>query len=214
MRYPAGERVRRGEDGVQQGPARRALLRIAALAGLAALGACNLDPPPPPSLVFAGLPVSGDWPVARRTGFTSCIELDAIHLRCRRHGVMLFGQGPYEGAVDLSGSNGKSGFNQLTLWSDTDQDGVYQVIVALARRGWHYCYTETRNGGDQAIFTRAGAPVRMSMDISYWGKRRLRILPPWNRHGLDRPCTPDSGLGRFGINLSETNRSETPPSRR
>lgn len=36
--------------------------------------------------------------------------------------------------------------------------------------------------------TRKGMPVLLSMDLSYWGKRRLRLIPIWNRKAPR--CTP------------------------
>lgn len=173
---------------------------IAAMA--LACAACTPDPPPPPRIVAAGLPVSGDWPLARRKGFTNCFDVDAIHVRCRRHDIRLFGLGPYEAAVDLLGSDGRSGFDQLTLWHDKDQDAVYAIAAALKRRGWTYCYTGSDQAGDQAIFRHPGIPIRLSIDISYWGKRRIRMLPRWNRAGLGKPCTADDSLLRFGTDVA------------
>ena len=159
--------------------------------------------PPPPPQGFAGLPVSGSVCFVRRAGFRDCFNKDAVDLRCRRHAVRFLGAGPYEAAVDLRGGYGESGFDQLVLWSEADNDAVFAVIVALTRRGWHYCYTGSEDWGDQAVFTRAGAPVRVSVDISYWGRRRLTVLPHWNRAGLDRPCTPDHDLVRFGMDVAK-----------
>ncbi len=50
----------------------------------------------------------------------------------------------------------------------------------MERHGWRVCFTGEGSRGDQAIYTRANAPVRISMDLSYWGKRRLRVIPEWN----------------------------------
>lgn len=180
-----------------------ALLRRGSLLAALCTAGCDLDPPAPRPLFFAGLPVSGDWHVALRAGFKDCIDMDAIHVRCRRHGVMLYGQGPYEAAVDLSGSDGESGFSLVTLWQPDDNDAVYNVIIALARRGWHYCYTGDDRASDQAVFTRSGEPVRISMDISYWGRRRLRVIPQWNPTGSGVPCTPDDDLVRFGTDVAK-----------
>lgn len=113
-------------------------------------------------------------------------------MRCRRHAVMLEGQGPYEAAVDLVGGRGKGGFHELTLWHDTDQYAVYKIRDALRNRGWRYCYTGTDRRGDQVIYTRKGVPVRISMDLSYWGKRRLRLIPEWN--DKEQRCDPDHDL--------------------
>jgi hypothetical protein len=67
------------------------------------------------------------------------------------------------------------------LWHDGDQFAVARLGQALERDGWKSCFTGRGNYGDQAIYSRPGAPVRFSMDISYWGKRRFRMLPAWNR---------------------------------
>ena len=47
----------------------------------------------------------------------------------------------------------------------------------LAEQGWDQCRTGQEDRGDQRILTKPGSPVRVSIDITYWGKRRLRILP-------------------------------------
>lgn len=132
--------------------------------------------PPPPYRSFAGLPISGALADARRAGFGRCLA-DNVTLRCRRSGVRLLGRGPYEAALDLPGSDGRGGFDHLTLWVRDDQQAVYAVGDALKARGWSECYSGVGSRGDQAIFTRAGAPVRVSIDLSYWMKRRLRIFP-------------------------------------
>ena len=91
---------------------------------------------------------------------------------------MVAGKGPFSGALDLRHADGSGGFYQLTLWHADDQDkAVYAVGPALQAQGWSLCRTGTEFRGDQEIYTKAGAPVRFSIDISYWGKRRLRVLP-------------------------------------
>jgi len=152
--------------------------------------------------LFDGLPVSGNLSLARTAGFRHCIHLDAVHIRCRRHGIRLLGQGPFEAAVDLSGADGESGFDRLTLWHEGDQDKAFKTVVPLTRGGWRYCYTGTEQAGDQAVFTKPGQPVRVSIDISYYGKRRIRILPGWNRVETGRTCTPDSSVLRFGADVA------------
>ncbi|MBB4839659.1 hypothetical protein HNP52_002728 [Sphingomonas kyeonggiensis] len=142
---------------------------------------------PPPPLAFAGLPVSGNAEVARRAGFTRCVRIDAFRLRCRREPVMLFGEGPYEAAVDLIGSKGQGGFAYLTLWKNGHQEAVYKLVEALQRQGWRHCETGSGRWGDQDIYTHPGAPVRVSMDLSYYGKRRVRFLP---LSSPERSCTP------------------------
>lgn len=146
--------------------------------GVALLAAgCQPPDPPPPSLAYAGLPVTGSLADAKRAGFDTCIQMDGGHLRCRRSGVMLFGEGPYEAALDLTGGDGASGFRQVTLWHDRDQSAVLKVAEALKKQGWTYRYTGDGGRGDQMILVHPGAPVHVSIDLSYWGKRRVRILP-------------------------------------
>ncbi len=148
--------------------------------GFALLVGCGgPDHPPPPPLSFDGLPVSGSLDDALKAGFTRCRE-DTTEMRCRRNGVMFLGSGPFNAALDLNGSNGGGGFDQLTLWHDRDQNAFLAIGTALERQGWRSCFTGQDDRGDQAIYTHQSAPVRISMDLSYWGKRRLRIIPDWN----------------------------------
>lgn len=164
---------------------------------------CQPDRPPPPVRGFQGLPVSGDRPSATAAGFTRCVSVDAVSLRCRRSGVTLAGAGPYEAAVDLRGSDGQSGFGHLTLWHDEDQRALYAAILALAKDGWRFCWTGTDRAGDQAIFTKQGEAVRIYMDISYWGKRRIRIFPAATAPKPSTPCVPEPDLGLFGLSLAD-----------
>ncbi|CAN5545255.1 hypothetical protein BH10PSE14_BH10PSE14_24500 [soil metagenome] len=150
------------------------------------LAGCGPHRPPPARVMFAGLPASGSIADARRAGFTDCMQPDAISLHCARHGVMFAGTGPYEAAVDLVGGDGSGGFDQLTLWHQRDQYAVYAITEALDRQGWQHCNTGTDDRGDQMIYTRKGAPVRISMDLSYWSKRRVRVIPAWNK--TERRC--------------------------
>lgn len=159
---------------------RRCPLRRAVSAALPLLLAgCQSAPPAsaPPSLAYADLPVRGSLADAKRAGFVTCIQMDGAHLRCRRSGVMLLGEGPYEAALDLAGDDGSGGFRQITLWHDRDQSAVLKVADALKKQGWTYEYTGAGGRGDQMILTRKGAPIHFSIDLSYWGKRRVRILP-------------------------------------
>jgi hypothetical protein len=174
----------------------RALIRLGALATAMVCGGCEPVRHPPPSLSFDGLPVSGGLSDARRAGFTDCVDLDAIHIRCRRHGVMVAKTGPYDAAVDLLGSKGDGGFDQVTLWNDGDNDLVFRLASALENAGWAKCLTGDGRAGDQAIYTRQGSPVRVSMDISYWGKRRLRVIPEWNRRERRCDATIAHSVGR------------------
>lgn len=145
---------------------------------LTLLTACDREPdaPPPANLSFEGLPITGNLDFARSAGFTRCMELGR-YLRCRREGVSFGGGGPYHAAVDAVGREGASGFNEVSLWSETDQSALSRVGNQLVAQGWNQCRTGTEDRGDQRILTKAGSPVRVSIDITYWGKRRLRILP-------------------------------------
>lgn len=135
--------------------------------------------PPPPNLGAEGLPVMGDQAFAERLGFTPCFPTSNA-IRCRKDGVMLFGKGPFRGAVDMKEGKG-SGFYELTLWHDSDQDAVLAVNPVLKANGWTLCRTGQEDRGDQEVWTRPGSRVRFSTDISYWGKRRLRILPEYGQ---------------------------------
>lgn len=143
-------------------------------------GCSRPDDPPPPMLLFEGLPVSGSLEDALRAGFTSCLEVGTREMRCRRTGVMFKGLGPFSAAVSLSGKKGASGFDHLTLWHDQDQNALLAVVSGLERGGWRSCFTGEDNRGDQGIYTHPTSPVRLSLDLSYAGKRRLRVIPQWN----------------------------------
>lgn len=143
---------------------------------------------PPPALAFAGLPVSGSVADAQRAGFTRCVRIDRFRARCRRPAILVLGEGPYEAAIDLIGSEGQGGFDHLTLWKEGHQEAIYRLVEALQREGWMHCETGNERWGDQDIYTREGVPVRASMDLSYYGKRRVRIIPLWN--DSERSCTP------------------------
>src|SRR5690606_21430922 len=127
------------------------------------LAGCQERRPPPAAFSYEGLPVQGGWPDARDAGFTYCSRITR-HLRCRREGVMVKGQGPYDAAVDLLYSDGSGGFDGLTLWRNGDQHAVSAVGDALEEQGWQLCRTgPNENRGDQEIYTKAGAPVRFSI---------------------------------------------------
>ena len=160
---------------------RRLFGRGALVTALLCAGCQKAPVPSPPSIVFGGLPISGSLDDAKRAGFTDCIYMDAVRLRCRRHEVTLLGQGPYEAAVDFRRADGTGGFDQVTLWHDWDQYAVYKIRDELIRQGWHFCRTGTDERGDQVIFTHPRTSARISMDLSYWGKRRLRVIPGWNK---------------------------------
>ena len=155
------------------------LLMLTSIAGCA-------QRPPPPGLALDDLPISGTLAGAARRGFTSCIRSDAASMRCRRHDVMVLGHGPFEAAVDLVGGDGSGGFDQVTFWHDHDQYAVYAIAEAFERKGWTSCYNSLSDRGDQIVYARQGVPFRVMMDLSYYGKRRLRFVPDWNRR--DRRC--------------------------
>ena len=45
------------------------------------------------------------------------------------------------------------------------------------RKAGHLCRTGWEDRGDQEIWTKPGARVRVLMDLSYWSKRRMRVFP-------------------------------------
>ena len=67
-----------------------------------------------------------------------------------------------------------------------DQSAAIPVVTSLERQGWKSCYTGEGIRGDQGIYTHPRSPVWISMDLSYWGKRRLRLIPEWNKR--ERSC--------------------------
>lgn len=148
---------------------------VVLMLGSAILSACGPAAPPPPDLAYEGLPVAGTRAFAERLGFTPCFDTSNA-LRCRKERVSFRDAGPFRAAVDLAG-RGDSGFRQVTLWHDTDQNAFLTVSETLRNGGWHICRTGREDRGDQAIWRKAGEPVRISIDLSYWGKRRLRLLP-------------------------------------
>jgi len=160
--------------------------RHGALVTLLLMAGCSEYQPPAPFTSFDGIPVSGSLADARYAGFNSCFSGPA-YIRCKRHGVMIEGQGPYDAAVELGEGDGSKGFSYVTVSSEKDQNALIAVQNALIRNGWNYCYTGKEMKGDQAIFTRDGDHVTLSMDISYSFTRRLRIFPGWNKN---KPVCP------------------------
>ena len=145
----------------------------------------------PPRLTFGGLPVSGSLADAISMGFNDCFQMNASEMRCRRRGVFFQGHGPYEAAIDLAGGDGRGGFDQVILWHDWDQYAVYAIGDAFEELGWRNCSTYNNDRGDQVIYMHQDASFRVSMDMSYYGKRRVRLIPEWNTS--ERRCKP-SGL--------------------
>jgi hypothetical protein len=173
------------------------LNRYAMIAVTLLLAGCEAHGPPPALRSFQGLPVCGSLADAQRAGFGGCFNYTAIEMRCRRHNVNLLGSGPYEAAVDLVGGYGEGGFSQVTLWSEEDQDAVFPVIDRLEKAGWQQCMTGTDERGELLVYTQPGSPVWVAMDLSYWGKRRLRVLPAWNRREIT--CKPNGKSYSQGI---------------
>ena len=161
----------------------RSLILLLSVAG----SGCGSYRPPPPHTAFENWPASGSLADARFAGLTSC-KSDPSTMRCRRNGIFLLGKGPFNAAVDLRSADGSGGFDQLTIWHDRDQYAVYTIADELVRQGWTACATGENERGDQNIYTLPGAPVKFSMDLSYWGKRRIRMLPTWNTR--ERGCSP------------------------
>jgi hypothetical protein len=148
-----------------------------AAAALILLAGCERPyPPPPPLRTYEGLPVSGSLADARRAGFGNCLEAN-VSLRCRRTGVVLMGQGPYSAAIDLEGDDGRGGFRQLTLWHPEDQSSLVAFDQLLRRRGWRVCFTGDGGRDVEVVYVRAGSPVRIALDLSFYIKRSLRITP-------------------------------------
>lgn len=159
----------------------RLKLRNGSAMWLLLLAGCGgAEAPPPPTLLVEELPVSGSREVAANAGFTRCVTF-TTDLRCRKDGVRVVGEGPFSAAVDVAGRDGEGGFDHLVVWHDSDQTAVFAIGYALDARGWRSCLVPTPGGGsgDQKVWTRDGAPVRYAMDISFWGKRRMRVIPEW-----------------------------------
>jgi len=145
---------------------------------LLALASCGEESrPPPASRLYGDLPVSGTLADARRAGFTACIADDA-DVRCRREGVFFERKGPFSAAVDLEGGDGAGGFDRLTLWHQTDQSALIAIVDKLRSEGWSECLTPMgARWADQAVYQRKGAPIFISLDLSYWSIRKLTVHP-------------------------------------
>lgn len=153
-------------------------MRVSAgMIGLALLAGCGgATRSPPPGLTFDGVPVAGTLADARGAGFTRCYE-DTTYMRCRRDGIMLAGEGPYNGAVDLNGNDGAGGFDHLVIWSDESQSALLDVGHALRRDAWQFCFNGRDAVGREVLYWKPGEPVLIAIDLSYWGKRRARVFP-------------------------------------
>ena len=150
-------------------------MRGVVVAILLLTGGCSPERAPPANATFHGVPITGDVAFAQGMGFTRCLDFNTT-LRCRREGIRFLGEGPFSGAVDSRGGDGRGGFDQLILWHNEDQRAVIAVGNRLLAAGWTLCRTGTDTRGDQNIYTRPGGRVRVSIDASYWGKRRLRVM--------------------------------------
>ena len=155
--------------------------RSAILWSLAALGlsACNDAPPVDekpiaPVAVFAGLPLSGNKATALAAGYGECLEATQ-GVRCRKDGVSIMGIGPLNSAVDLDAraADSSARFDHVTFWHGSDQSAVLPLKAALVNLGWQSCLTS-----EEERFWKPPAPLRIAMDTSYWGKRRVVISAP------------------------------------
>lgn len=155
--------------------------RSAILWSIAALGlsACSDAPPVDekpiaPVAVFEGLPLSGNMATALAAGFGNCHEV-MRSLRCLKDGVMIVGVGPLNAAVDIDqkAENRSARFDHVTLWHGSDQSAMLPVKAALEGKGWKSCLTT-----EAERFWKPPSPLRIAMDTSYWGKRRLVISAP------------------------------------
>lgn len=131
---------------------------------------------PPPSLTYQELPIAGTLADAQRAGFLTCYE-DTTFMRCRRNGITLSGEGPYNAAVDLNGNDGAGGFDHLVVWSDRSQSALLAAGAALSREGWTTCRNGGEGAGREVVYSKPGVPVLIVVDLSYWSKRRARIFP-------------------------------------
>jgi hypothetical protein len=123
--------------------------------------------------MFEGLPLSGNKATALAAGFGDCLD-GTRGLRCRKK-VTILGVGPVWAAVDLDkeAADGSARFDHVTLWHPTDQGVVLGFEGTLAQAGWKSCLTP-----DEERFWRPPSPLRIAIDTSYWGSRRVVISAP------------------------------------
>ena len=140
------------------------------LSGCGSSGSSPDQKPARPVALFEGLPLSGNQATAVAAGFRDCLDA-TMGVRCRRE-VTLFGVGPLHAAVDLSGAgpDGSARFDHVTLWHPSDQSAVLALEGALQSRGWASCLTK-----DAERFWHPPSPLRIAIDTSYWGHRRVVI---------------------------------------
>ncbi len=107
---------------------------------------------------------------ALAAGFGNCHEV-MRSLRCSKAAVTIKDVGPLNAAVDLDQDSGR--FDRVTLWHDSDQGAMLPLKGALEGEGWKSCLT-----AEDERFWKPLSPLRIAMDTSYWGKRRLVISAP------------------------------------
>lgn len=156
--------------------------RSAVLALCAALLASGCDKSPPktetapavPTALFEGLPLSGNIGTALAAGFGDCLE-GTRGPRCSKDGVMVMGVGPLTASVDLDvkTDDGEPRFDHMTLWHKTDQGLALGLRETLTKAGWASCLTP-----DAERYWRPPSPLRIAIDTSYWGSRRVVISAP------------------------------------
>jgi hypothetical protein len=160
-------------------------MRTALLPALLILAACS-DPiareaakaPEKPVALFERLPLSGNLATAVAHGFGNCLD-DGRGIRCFREQVRVMGIGPVRAAIDMIGADRR--FDHVTLWHPSDQSAMLPLRDVLAKAGWRTCLTP-----DEERFWKPPSPVRLALDTSYWGKRRLVIRADISR----RPYCP------------------------
>lgn len=130
--------------------------------------------PVAPVAIFEGLPLSGNRATALAAGFGGCLD-GTRGQRCRKDGVTIMGVGPLHAAIDLDqkAGDGSARFAQVTLWHDSDQGAMIPLRNVLENAGWQSCLT-----AEAERFWKPPSPIRIAMDTSYWGKRRLVISAP------------------------------------
>ncbi|RYD92360.1 MAG: hypothetical protein EOP61_25710 [Sphingomonadales bacterium] len=107
-------------------------------------------------------------------GFGNCLEATK-GVRCLKNGVMHKGVGPFSAAIDfdIEGPNGAARFDHVTLWHDSDQGALLPLKPVLEEAGWASCLTT-----EAERYWHPPSPLRLAIDTSYWGKRRLVISAP------------------------------------
>ena len=150
---------------------------LAPLLFLTLLASCGEERQPPAAFLFDNLPVSGSLADARHAGFNACLSSN-VGMRCRKEGVFLLRHGPFSAAVDLQGGDGTGGFDHLTLWHSSDQSALVAITNVLRNEGWSECLKAVGGGCEgQAIYQHKGSPIFIALDLTYWGRRGLKVFP-------------------------------------